>query len=524
MTTRSSVSARKHYWPLAVGLLATALAVGWTVLASVRQSGGHFVYGLDDAYIHMTIARTFAQHGVWGISPDHFVSASSSPMWVLILAALDRVVGVHEITSFILNLILAALLLWQVFNLAVRARMNASWTCALVVSVGILTPLTVLVMNGMEHVLQTIVDLAFVASAITVLTGSESRHSRTVVWMLAAIVTAVRYEGAVLVGLVACLFMLRGRWYDALAVAGLGALPIVALGSVSLWNGGFFLPNSILIKTHYYSEVVAPSNRPFFNRVTRVPRMLFDAPNLLALVGASVFFLVQALRSGQRWTPAVLWNGIFVVALVVHLQLAAVGGYRYEAYLIVLGLVAIALTTVSIQSGASLALVAVLLLPLMVRAYYATISTPTAVANIYEQQYQMGLLIRSYYPGATVAVNDIGAASFLGERSRILDLVGLADQETARAALTDTIGARFFEQRTRKENVEFAILYEDWFEKMLPPDWRKVAQWTIPNRVAAAFDTVTFYAANDACKARLVSNLRAFSGALPAEVKERSVD
>src|SRR5262249_52497480 len=106
----------KRYLPLALGLLVTALVVAATAVVSVHRGGGHFVYGLDDAYIHMTMARTFAQHGVWGIAPDRFASASSSPLWVLVLAAIDRVIGVHEITSFVLNILIAVLLLWLVFT------------------------------------------------------------------------------------------------------------------------------------------------------------------------------------------------------------------------------------------------------------------------------------------------------------------------------------------------------------------------------------------------------------------------
>src|SRR4029450_806822 len=145
-------------------------------------------------------------------------SASSSPAWVVILAPIDRLLGVREMTSFFLNVILAAVLLWQVFTLAVRARMRPLWTSVLLVSVGVLTPLCVLVMAGMEHLLQTIVDLAFIASAIAVLSESDVRRSRTTMGMLAAVVTAVRYEGAVLVAIVALLLVVRGHRRDGVAV------------------------------------------------------------------------------------------------------------------------------------------------------------------------------------------------------------------------------------------------------------------------------------------------------------------
>src|SRR5262249_41122697 len=153
---------------------------------------------------------------------------------------------------------------------------------------------------------------------------------------------------------------------------------------------------------HYYNELAgAPSRQALFAGAMRVPRLLLAAPHLLMLILVSTVLAARALSARERWTPVVLWNGIFVVTLVAHLQFAAVGGYRYEAYLIVLGLVAIAVTTIPMQRPAALLLATACLIPLIPRAYQATASTPTSVANVYQQQYQMGLFVRSYYPDAT---------------------------------------------------------------------------------------------------------------------------
>ena len=60
----------------AVGLFVASLAFA---LWRIRQdTGATLVYGLDDAYIHMAIAKNLARHGVWGVTPFHFASASSS--------------------------------------------------------------------------------------------------------------------------------------------------------------------------------------------------------------------------------------------------------------------------------------------------------------------------------------------------------------------------------------------------------------------------------------------------------------
>ncbi|MGO9387121.1 MAG: hypothetical protein ACLPWD_03630 [Methanobacterium sp.] len=45
------------------------------LVISLRLNNGHFAYGLDDAYIHMSIAENFALHGVWGVTLYGFTSS-----------------------------------------------------------------------------------------------------------------------------------------------------------------------------------------------------------------------------------------------------------------------------------------------------------------------------------------------------------------------------------------------------------------------------------------------------------------
>src|SRR5262245_424623 len=116
MATAVVKSLTNRYWPLYVTGGSTALVIGWTFAASRRESGGHIVYASDDAYIHMTIARTLARH-VWGINAGGFASASSSLLWILILAACDRLFGVHEAASLLINLLASVVLLWVVFGI-----------------------------------------------------------------------------------------------------------------------------------------------------------------------------------------------------------------------------------------------------------------------------------------------------------------------------------------------------------------------------------------------------------------------
>src|SRR6478609_3379099 len=70
-------------------LLVTALLFA----ASLHKTGGRVVYLIDDPAIHLSLAGNLAHHGTWGVVPGVFQSASSSPLWTLLLAGYLWVAG-----------------------------------------------------------------------------------------------------------------------------------------------------------------------------------------------------------------------------------------------------------------------------------------------------------------------------------------------------------------------------------------------------------------------------------------------
>src|SRR6187402_792835 len=97
-------SQRKNdIFPLILALLATFITVYLLEGATLRQTGGEFIYPLDDPFIHMQIARNLAFHGTWGINPQEFGSASSSLLYTVILAALFKLFAANVLIPFIIN-------------------------------------------------------------------------------------------------------------------------------------------------------------------------------------------------------------------------------------------------------------------------------------------------------------------------------------------------------------------------------------------------------------------------------------
>lgn len=74
--------------PSAAAILVGATSLGATLVFWLVHRGL-----VDDAYITLTYARTLAEHGDWGLLPGHEANSATSPLNVLLLGGLSKVVG-----------------------------------------------------------------------------------------------------------------------------------------------------------------------------------------------------------------------------------------------------------------------------------------------------------------------------------------------------------------------------------------------------------------------------------------------
>ena len=158
--------------------------------------------------------------------------------------------------------------------------------------------------------------------------------------------------------------------------------------------------------------------------------------------------------------------------------------------------------------------------PLSDRALKAVVYIPQATRNIYEQQYQMGLFLGRFYAGRAVALNDIGAASFLGDIDCV-DLAGLADIDVARRMLAGLFESEDVRDIAEAKDARIAIVYDSWFGNRIPSNWRRAATWTVQNNVVLGSNTVTFYALKPEELGPLRARLNEFSRELPPTVVQR---
>ena len=516
------------------GALVAALTFFLVLLAglhqlAVRYAGGSFTYPLDDTYIHLAMAKHFAQGQGWGISAGHFASSSSSPLWTLLLSAWMGVFGTGDEAP----LLLATLFGLAAVVIAYRALRQHATTpdlvwIALVLAI-VSAPLATLSLSGLEHALQTALALAFLAECADQLSGAPTHMgNRMRLIALAFLLGGVRYESLLLVGCACLLFAVRGSLRFAIVLGLAAVAPVVAYGLWSMAHGWYFFPNSVLLKANIPSGASAD-----FTTETAFGA-LFRSPHLMVLMAGAAVLMILADRAGRRWTWSQVALGMFLGAAVLHLGLARIGWlFRYEAYLVFMGVVVIAIGLDDMRGrlwrpqgplawrALCLAALVLAVLPLAHRGVAALRKTPLASKNIHDQQYQMGTFLARYYPGAGVAANDVGAIAFLGE-ARVLDLFGLADLDVGRRKLSRTWDRQAIHDLAQERGVKVAVVYDEWFARMggVPREWMPAGEWTIARNVVCGSARVAWYAVDPAESAPLMQHLRDFASRLPPDVAQ----
>ncbi len=524
-----------------IALAVFAVSVGYMYSAVLRSCDGLLIYGLDDPYIHLSIARTLAEHGVYGVHPGMPSFASSSVLWPWLLALFGMLFGGWNIIPLILNIAAGAASLWIVDALGRRHGLSMPGRLLVLMLFIVAAPMLPSIFNGMEHTLHmmSVLLLLFAYDGV-VLKSGRSRNG--MILLIAALVLAVllRYETiGIAAGLVA-VHLLKKEWRFSFAVLAAAALPICITGIAMLAADGYFLPNSVVLKSmvgnRSISELFSLLHRKFSMASTE-PEMQFRP--VLALL----FVLISAsgLRSEQIRAGLLSTLIVIAIALLLHIVNFWDGMmHRYSVYIVgpsvaVAGIALLAQfnqlpdrRNVRFESHAIITMllaVGIVVYPLVLEGYRAMQRTDTASRNIYHQQYQAGRFFRRYYSDTPVAVNDIGLTVYKGGIMPV-DLAGLATKRIAAIHFHGEYGMDSIRVITKAYGVKVAMVYDTWFmgRYALPDDWIRTGSWTIQNNVICGWHTVSFYATSRSDADSLRSRLRRFAPELPEGVESVLVE
>ena len=461
------------------------LPISVLLLSVLAINGGTLIYTLDDPYIHIDLARQiFAGH--YGINPGEFSAPSSSVLWPFILAPFTPLGPVQLWLPLVLNVIFSfltfSLLSQRLRDLPFRykAIILGGWLLA--------TNFYGLIFNGMEHCLQVYL-VVMIACGVLNKEFDNVRASPNGLYVALLLLPLVRYEGmAVSLPVLAYLFY-RGERIRSVSC---GVLLLVLLAAFSLFLahlGLGYLPSSVIAKSD----------------TTGVVSILRNAIGQLDKYGWVILALLVSCALLWRRKPLAL---LLLSVTGLHMLFGKFGWFgRYEIYwLSFLGVFFLHLALRHLPMR-SVALIFGLLPVAFVQLLYTTLATPLASAAIYNQQYPMAQIAQRL--DAPVAVNDLGLVA-LTSRQYVLDLWGLGSIEALTLRKSGQ-GSAWIEALMARKGVHYALIYEEWFPER-PASWIKVGElkMTTP-KVAAAYDSVAFYATDETRAATLKTVMQGYA-------------
>jgi len=519
----------KHL-PVIIALSCLWLSIFILFTAILVINSGHMIYVIDDTYIHLAISKNLNIYSVFGVTRYEFSSSSSSPLWNLIISMGFLLIGVNDMVPLVLNIVFASLAVVVFYVTFKDIDASPQYITGVMLAFVFFTSLPGLVFTGMEHNLHIVLSLMFLAIASRILSsGNYTKRDSLLMLVVTLFASATRLETIFLVFPVVILFLQKRDWIHVITLLCAAALPWFAYGIVSIQNGWFLLPNSIIVKE---IENLGLGIAWYFIRGLA---NLAASPFLLGLLLVSV--KTPRFQDQGTWQIGNILKIIFVSSCLLHLQLGRVGWFfRYEAYLVAIGIFTVAFrghqfisefnftslrTTLFPLSQnknrlITLALIVMFFLPLISRGVLCTYWTPIASNNIYNQQYQMALFLDRYYVGETVMMNDIGFANYLTDIVCI-DKWGIGTLDIGQSWLNGSISAETIQAAAETHGVKIAAIYID---ELVPEDWEIVGYWTIPNNVVAFNSTVAFIPVIPSERDRLIANLIEFSSFLPEDIVE----
>lgn len=501
--------------PLLVG------ALFWVPALSAAR--GFFPAPLDDVYIHFDFARSLAEgHPFEWIPGNGYSSGETSPLYAAVLA-LGWLVGFHGRLLGVWAAVVAVVAL-SVFVHRARALMRPlpspfAWVLAsLPLSVGLLDWS---LFSGMETA--TFVGVLGIALVALAETRSEKHRRRTT------------REGAQwkLGGLMGGLCLLRP---EAMALASIFA--IIAARGAGARSGltAFYravlpaaIATGIVLALNHSATGRAAAAGAELKLLSSNP-FLSDVDRARALVENLAVFFFKGLSPEFSRAP---WSSILVPALALAGVLlparravasAAIGGavawtlvvswngnsphhnFRYYAPALLLLFVAVALGIASIaerrrhRHAVAVALVVLVAGPLLLRFSEQTTYFRRAVANVRDQQIEVGMRLGVLTASnARVLLGDAGAIPFVSNRPAI-DALGLGGYRAlpfARAAVHgEAATIELIERLEPRDRPSHMALYPNWFGTLTSRFGTEIDRVTIRDNVICGGITKGIYLAD----------------------------
>jgi hypothetical protein len=475
-------------------VFALIAALGVSAFAAVSMAGGHTGFPLDDAWIHQTYARNWAQTGQLAFVPGQPSAGSTAPLWTLLISAAHRFGFDYFSWTLTLGVVSLALTGWLIHRLTGRLlphRPGVAWLAGL---------LSVLEWHLIWAAASGMETLLFIALALAVIDGVWAGGRGWWIGTLGGLLILTRPEGVLLLALAAAVVAARpdhGGLKELMALAGAALLALAPGAWFNLQAGGALFPNTFYAKQAEYA-VLMSSPGVWLSAVGQMLAAPLAGAGAALLPGLAVWIAAQRRALWSRaalakWLPLV-WAaahlGAYALRLPVH--------YQHGRYLLplipVIILYGVAGLAVLAGAGrgraaqlsgrvlglAALAL-AIVFLPLGAAAYAAD----TAIIDD-EMVATARWLHLHTPPDALVAAHDIGALGYFAGRP-LLDMAGLISPEVVPFIRDEDQLWAWVQAR----GAQYVVAFPDWYPRLTArPELTAVFE----GRAAASPTHLTVYA------------------------------
>jgi hypothetical protein len=490
-----------------------------SLYAGVAAARGHSGFALDDAWIHQTYARNWAETGQLAYIVGQPSAGSTAPLWTWLISFAYRLRIDPYLWTLLLGALSLALSATALARLADRLMPDRK-TFARLIGVACVFEWHMLwaAASGMETML-------FIALALWVIDRAFANARGWSMGALGGLLILTRPEGLVLIGLAAVVLLTRLdhggpkslvsfraasrreisprkdqdfssqknaprndslRSYKDFFVMLITTLVVVAPGAlINYQASGTFFPNTFYAKQQEYASLMSSASIWLSSIGNMIVAPLAGAGFLL-LPGVLIWLLVNRsiVRFKSQWVRALplIWIGLHIFIYAVRLPVA----YQHGRYLmpiipIVLlygfaGISTLAPLRGAVRVGldrrsasqksmrliawamiASIAIVLIAFIPIGAAAF----ATDVAIIDAEMVQVAHWLSINTP-PDALVAAHDIGAIGYFARRP-LIDLAGLISPEVIPIIRDEDQLRRLIETR----QASYLVTFPDWYPALL---------------------------------------------------------
>lgn len=501
------------YFPIVLYLISIVI----TYFLILKINSNHFVYTLDDAYIHLAFSQQLNKFH-FGINSNEYSSPASSIIWPIILSPLANTkLGYY--LPFIINILSSFLTLFLIHKILVIIFQDSKFEqvskkkfilIIFLIIVSLINPIYN-IFNGMEHTIQIFFSVLILYSLILY---SLKLNVPSVLYFAFIVAPLIRYENLALSAFalfflfiidkqikyiiyLTTLVLLVGIYSLIINSLGLPLLPLSVLQKTSITTAD----NLIILLYHNFVSVLS------------------------SIKGLLVFFILIFLSTTTiklkfklPITPLVL---TLSTSIILHFLFSKTG--RYFDYLFTIVIIGILFVYKHqllkvlekmkfFESSYFIILVFLFAIYRMILGVYTvTISSN----NIYEQQYQMHKFI-TQFSFDSVAVNDLGYVSYNNE-GYVLDLMGLGSYDVYKYRKQKI--HNWMDLVVKEKKVKLIMIYDSWFPE-IPDNWKKICELHISRKNLTLGDsTVSFYTPNFNDYNLIINQVLKFSKTLPKGCK-----